>query len=54
MDYFVSFYGDVFGMKLEKYSKINVNHTSESNTAGLEKEFFSPLYVRVYPHFGRH
>ena len=26
-----------------EYSKINVNHTFESNTAGLEKEFFVPF-----------
>ena len=25
-----------------RYSKINVNHTSKSNTAGLGKEFFVP------------
>ena len=26
-----------------KYSKIHVNHTFESNTAGLDKEFFVPF-----------
>ena len=34
-------------------NKKSVSHTSESNTAGLDKKIFCPLYVGDYPHFDR-
>ena len=32
---------------------VGVGALRRSNTAGLDKEFFCPLYVGDYPHFGR-